>query len=111
LETKRRSTISIDVTDGPVTINVARKLAFGPKTEVLITPSGEAGTEEVTFTSKQTHELEIQRGARVLGTTIAPHARVEALSHFTFKGSMCAKNIEVERGATLLHHSSSMPLP
>lgn len=105
LDTRLLSKISVDVTDGPVTINVTKKLEFGPSTEVIITPIGQFGTRDVIFNSMQRRGLYIKRGAKVLGTIIAPYAEVETLSQFNFKGSICAKDIEIGKGATLLYHS------
>ena len=48
---------------------------------------------------------------QVLGSIIAPIARVRVMEDAAFKGAICANEIVVERGVTFLPHGSAMPLP
>ena len=51
------------------------------------------------------------RDAKVLGTIIAPNAKVELRNRSLFKGAICAENIKVSNLATFLPHGSTTPLP
>ena len=111
LDLDREAVLEIDVSDGPVTINVQNELDFSRDTEVIITPSGEAGTRAVTFNKLGSRKVDIGKRSRVLGTIIAPDATVELEEESRFKGSIAAREIDVKTGATVLHHTSTTPLP
>ena len=102
----------IDVTVGAVNINVQNNLQLGKKSSVTITPLGEAGTDQVTFTSLQKNNgVNVGNEALVLGTLIASEATVNLGKKARFKGAICAKKINVGKSAVFLHHSSTIPLP
>ncbi len=107
---KKSSVLSINVTGGPVNINLVDKLNFGRNVEVVITPSGESGTDQVTFNSLQHTYLKIGSRSKVLGTIVAPKAVVLFLRYAQFKGSVFAKAISVFNGVTFLHHGSDASL-
>jgi YVTN family beta-propeller protein len=111
LEQGTRAKLDVDVTNGPVTINVVDELIFGNSEVVTIRPSGESGTTELTFNLLGSNRVPLPTDARVLGTIIAPNAKVRVRQHVAFKGAICAKNITMDEDATVLHHSSTMPLP
>ncbi|MEE9169129.1 MAG: T9SS type A sorting domain-containing protein, partial [bacterium] len=63
----------------------------------------------VTFNSKK--KVEKFEGSRVLGTIIASDDKVKIKKQVSFKGAICAKEIEVGKDGIFLHHSSTVSLP
>jgi len=111
LATSDLSTLSIDVANGPVTINVTGSLSFGLTSEVEITPSGESQSEFVAFNSLASGSVTLLDRAKVLGSLIAPRAKVIVAPNVGFKGAICAKTVIISQGATVLSHSASSSLP
>jgi hypothetical protein len=111
LSTNRGSMISIDVAAGPVNINVVTELEFDDGVEIIITPSGQVSTNQVTFTTLQTEKMEIGRHALILGWLIAPNAAVHFSEESQFKGSAVARAIVAEDEVKFISHSSSTVLP
>ncbi len=105
------SVIEIDVTSGPVTVNVVSNLQLGKDIEIRILPGGEAGSTSVTFNTKQSANVTIGKEAYLLGNLNAPNATVVLSNNTQFRGAICAKGIQVKRDVFFLHHSSSGTLP
>ena len=108
LDVESSSILSIDISGGAVSINVTVDLDFEDESKVEIGPS--ELTTSVIFNQAGTKNVHIGKGASVLGTINAPLAKVELESDSRFKGSICAREIEVEKDVTFRHHSSSTPL-
>ncbi len=87
------------------------QISFGKNMEVVITPGGEDATDLVTFNSLYKGSLKIQREAKVLGSIVAPKAKVSIDNNARFKGSICAREISVNNGVVYLFHNSSKSLP
>ncbi len=100
--------LNIDLSGGPVFINVVNKLRFGDRS-VVSTSEGEGGSGKVFFNSLQSSNLELRRESTVLGTIVAPDAKVRAESYVHFRGAICAEDISFSTGGTILHHSSQSP--
>jgi cytoskeletal protein CcmA (bactofilin family) len=105
-----KSILAIDVSQGEVEINVVNKLDFGKQAEVDLS-SGDAGSDDVTFTTLQESRLTIGEKARMLGNIIASDAAVTLAKNSRFKGKLWAQEIVVKQGAVFLPHGSSTPLP
>jgi hypothetical protein len=103
--------IYVDVTSGPVTVNVVDLLQFRRRSEVMIGPSGESSTRLVTFNYLGTEQVSLVAGSRVLGTIIAPNAKVRMRPNVVYKGAVCADNIRIDDDVVYLPHSSTTPLP
>lgn len=103
---KKSTTLVVDVTDGPVTINVVERLSIGNGFEVVITPGGQASSNFVTFNSRQNGTLKVGKSARVLGSVIAPSATVSFSKNAQIKGGVCAKNIRTAKGVTFIPHGA-----
>ncbi len=109
LDLKENTTLAIDVSAGPVTVNTVKKLHFHKNSEVSIhSPFGSA-SRFVTFNSL--HHVDIHKGAKVLGSIIAPDDKVHLHKNVSFQGSICAKDIDIDKNGTLLSHNSSATLP
>lgn len=107
LEIEKRATLSIDVSRGPVTINISREIDFDENSEVLIKPGGDANSELVTFNYRDDGKVKIQEEARVAGTINAPRALVVLEERSRFKGAIFAERIEVESRVVALQHGVS----
>ncbi|MCK6558065.1 right-handed parallel beta-helix repeat-containing protein [bacterium] len=103
--------IEIDVSNGPVTVNVVSNLQLGKDIAIQIVPDGEAGSTKVTFNTRQTTTMTIGKEAYVLGNINAPAATVVLSNNSQFRGTICAKALQVKRDVFFLHHFSSGTLP
>ncbi|MCG3118127.1 MAG: hypothetical protein ALAOOOJD_00266 [bacterium] len=110
LETKTESVLQINVAGGPVNITVMTSLKLGKELEMQVS-SGEAGSSAITFNALQSTKVLIDQGSYVLGSFIAPNAEVVLAKNVSFRGSICAKKITVERDVVFLHHTSPGSLP
>ncbi len=110
LEIERAGILSIDVSSGPVNINVVTALEFEEYTEVVITPSGQASTNQVTFTTLQQDTVDIGDESLILGWIIAPQAEVHFDEDCRFKGAVVAEAITVDDEVIFVPHSSSLLL-
>ncbi|MFQ5651813.1 MAG: FlgD immunoglobulin-like domain containing protein [bacterium] len=110
LELEHSAILSIDVSNGPVTINIARELEFERSAEVRIVPAN-ARTNLVTYNQLGPKTVKIGKSATVLGTINAPQAKVKLKQASRFKGSICAKEINVKKKASFRHHTSTTPFP
>ncbi len=105
-----KAVLSIDVSSGPININVVARLNFNKEAKVQIS-SGDDDSDEVTFTTLQESRLTIGEKARVLGTVIASNAAVTLAKNSRFRGMLYAQEILVSQGAVFLPHGSSTNLP
>ncbi|MCG3157757.1 MAG: hypothetical protein DKINENOH_04393 [bacterium] len=104
--------IAIDLASGaPVNINVVSNLQLGKEVEIRLLPNGESDSELVTFFTLQSTAVSIGKEAYFLGTLNAPNATVTLLKNSQLRGSICAKEIVVERDCLFLHHDSPGTLP
>lgn len=110
LETKTESVLQINVAGGPVTITVMTSLKLGKELEMQVS-SGEAGSSAITFNALQSTKVLIDKGGYVLGSFIAPNAEVVLAKNVSFRGSICANKITVDRDVVFLHHTSPGSLP
>ncbi len=108
LDLKDDATLSVSISKEPVVINTVNKLHFHKRTQVIISSWSPNTSELVTFNSMK--KVELFEGSRVLGTIIAPEDEVKIKKSVFFKGSICAKEITVNKDGTLLHHDSNTSL-
>lgn len=111
LETDDGAVISIDVSAGPVNINVVNEIDWDEDTEIVITPDGQAATNQVTFTTLQNKKMKIGEESLILGWLIAPNAEVHFDDDCRFKGSVVAKSITADEEVIFVSHASSLHLP
>ncbi|MDZ7361708.1 MAG: proprotein convertase P-domain-containing protein [candidate division KSB1 bacterium] len=110
LELNGSTMLICDVAAGPITINVVGNLSFGESAKVVITPAGPMASTQVGFLTMSGSTVNIGAKAVVRGAIIAPSTLVTLGQKSQFKGSICAKKIEVSNGASFFHHSSpSLP--
>ena len=106
----KRTVLSVDVENGAVELNVVNRLKFGSRSSVEITPSGETHSRLVSFNVLGERTVSLDNEALVLGTIIAPAARVNLARGMRFRGAICARKIEVGRESVFLHHNSALSL-
>lgn len=111
LDLDKGSTLILDVTGGPVNINVTDKIEFSKYIEVKVEPHGQAGSSFVSFTTLQHRKLEVERGAFVQGYLFAPNTLIEFSKGSRFRGSAVAKAILVEDNVPFVPHGSATILP
>ncbi len=104
-EVKDRAVLAIDVTNGPVKINVAAALNFRNSAEMTVSPDGDNGSSLVTFNSKGAVMLE--DNVIILGALVAPAKRVTLGKNVFFKGSITAREIIIGDDATFLYHTAA----
>ncbi len=109
-DTDENAIVSIDVAAGPVAINVAKELELDEEVEVLITPSGQAASNQVSFITLQQKKVDLGEDALILGWIYAPKAEVHFDEDCRFKGTVVAKSITVEEGVIFVPHSFSTQL-
>jgi sugar lactone lactonase YvrE len=104
--------IEIDLSSGePVTINVVSNLQLGKEAAIQLVPNGESDSKIVTFNTLQTSSVSFGKEAYLLGSFNAPNAKVTLVKNSQLRGSICAKEILVERDCLFLHHDSPGSLP
>lgn len=111
LDLDRGAVLTIEVSSGPVNINVVYNLEFDDYAAVNITPNGQVATNQVTFTTLQSHKIDVGVQSVILGWMIAPDAEVHFSAGCRFKGAIAADAITIEEGVPFLTHSSSLVLP
>jgi hypothetical protein len=101
------NTLIVDVSNGPVTVNIVGKVTLGKGFEVEIIGGGTTQFTINTLAKKVT----IAQGSEFLGSLVAPKAKVSISKLVGIKGSICAKSIVLKNNATLLPHGSPHSLP
>ena len=104
LNTHWYTTLDIDVSGGPVTVNVVGNLNFGNRSEVTISPGGETATSQLTFNRMDIGATNIRSRAKAMGTINVPDGSVVLHKNSRFKGVVYAKKIKVHPGATFSPH-------
>ncbi|MGH7600966.1 MAG: immunoglobulin-like domain-containing protein, partial [bacterium] len=111
LELGKSAILSMDVSPGPVAINLVQKFHFAEDMKVVIAPAVEVSPRLATINIMGADNLHIHESSNVFGNINAPNASVILYDSVFFKGAIAAKGIEVRRNVTCLHHSSSGSTP
>jgi hypothetical protein len=107
LVTKTSGTLVIDVSRGPVNIEVVNNLSFGFRTQVFITGTG-ASTEKATFLTLKDAKVIIDRESLIQGSLIAQNgATVQFYRDCRFQGAICAKSIILGANMRFSPHTST----
>ncbi len=110
-ELKTQARLLANVGKGLVIVNVVNFMQFDQGTATIIEPDGDAGSMKLVFNSLQTITLDLRQNSRILGSIIAPNAKVELGNQSMLRGAICAHRIEFKQFAVALHHSSGEALP
>ncbi|MCB9509099.1 MAG: T9SS type A sorting domain-containing protein [Deferribacteres bacterium] len=111
LDTDNFAKVVIDVSGGPVNINVVKDLEIDDAVEIVIDPGGDSNSDLLTFSTMQKNKVDIGKYTKVLGNIIAPKAEVHFSDESQFRGTVCADKVTVEEGVPFLHHNSPQSLP
>ena len=111
LDTDNFAKVVIDVSGGPVNINVVKDLEIDDAVEIVIDPGGDSNSDLLTFSTMQKNKVDIGKYTKVLGNIIAPKAEVHFSDESQFRGTVCADKVTVEEGVPFLHHNSPSALP
>ena len=111
LDTDNFAKVVIDVSGGPVNINVVKDLEIDDAVEIVIDPGGDSNSDLLTFSTMQKNKVDIGKYTKVLGNIIAPKAEVHFSDESQFRGTVCAEKVTVEEGVPFLHHNSPQSLP
>jgi cytoskeletal protein CcmA (bactofilin family) len=109
LTSNPQSMLAVDVTADTVTINVVGALIFNTGFVMEVLPA-DSSTARLTLNRLEGGKVKILAGAKVLGNLVAPAAQVQVAEDAMFKGTICAKTINVAKNATVLHHTSAQVL-
>jgi cytoskeletal protein CcmA (bactofilin family) len=103
--------LSIDVSAGPVTVNLVEEIDINPEVTVEITGDNTGfPSARVTFNSLYSRTIKIRKRSVFLGTLNAPYAKVKIQEDAFFKGALSARKIEIEhRVAAVFHASETTP--
>ena len=110
LDLKTLATLSVNVSQGPVKINLVQKFHFEQSVQFVITPATAASTKLLTINVKGSDDLHIHENSHVSGTINAPRADIILYDEVFFKGAIAAEKIEVRKNVTCLHHDSGTSL-
>ncbi len=102
---EEEAVFDLDVSGGPIAINVTDNLELGPEVEIRL-PDDEDDSDQVLFCTLQSDELELGKEAYFLGTLLAPNADVVLKKNTQLRGAICAKSIEIERDCLFIGHNS-----
>ncbi len=106
LDTERSARLSIDVSKGPVNINIVEELDFDESVQVEVFGGS---TDLVTFSTLQTFKVDVGKKAIIRGTLNAPEAEVHFATGCAFKGELRAKAISLDPQVQFVHHNSTLP--
>lgn len=100
------ATLEIDAS-GRVTININDNLDANKNAAIELTGGA---TGNVAFNVKGASVM-VRDKTVWLGSLLAPNAQVVLQKNAFFKGNICAKKVELQKGVVAVHHGSSTPLP
>lgn len=100
---KEEASLEIDVSVGPVTVNVEKKIDLDEDVAMRLSPLGAVDSRYVTFNTQG--DVQIGEGSVLLGSFIAPEGKVDLKKGVSLQGSVCAEEIDVDKAAVALHHA------
>lgn len=111
LSLKKGTVLYVNMTHGPVVMNMSTNLSFGVESEVQFSAWGDEASRWLTLNTAQATDVVVGDDARTLGSIHAPYADVSLGAGVSFKGSVRADNIETDAGVAFIHHTSTATLP
>ena len=100
--------VAVDVTEGPVAINVEGTVIFHGQSGLSVVPLGADGSRWVTLNSME--HIFINRGVTVYGSLVAPYGTVMMERESLLRGGICALEIDARRGASVEAHGPVGPV-
>lgn len=106
LDTQPSARLAIDVSNGPVNVNVVNELDFDDSVRVDVLGGS---TDLVTFSTLQLFKVDVGKNAIIRGTLNAPKAEVHFSTGCAFKGEVRARTISLDPQVQFMHHNSMSP--
>ena len=110
LELGKEVSFSLDVSAGPVIINITDNLDFNKAVEMSITPGGQDASTEVYITTLQNGKVKLRNDSFIMGWINAPNAEISFSQGCRFKGAAVGRRITVEKEVVYIPHSSNSVL-
>ncbi len=108
LDTEFAAILAIEVSSGPVNINVVKDLEFTASVKVNVTGGA---TSLVTFSTLQEFKVDVGKKAVILGTLNAPHTEVHFATGCVFIGELRAETISLDAKVKFASHRSGLSFP
>ncbi|MEL6616302.1 MAG: T9SS type A sorting domain-containing protein, partial [Bacteroidota bacterium] len=110
LQLRPFTTLTLDVSGGPITIQTATQLAIAR--DVILKVTGASGPDNglshlVTMRTAQTTDVSIGNRSFVAGTIEAPLAKVRIRADASYIGRLAAREIRVDNRTTLWRHGAA----
>jgi len=102
--------LNLDLSGGPITINVVDRLLFRKDSEIII-KEGTGSSEDITINYLGTRTAVFDKGGKFQGSIIAPRAKVELGSGSGFLGSICGRRVEFRKDARARFHGHPGGIP
>jgi len=110
LDTDPQAIVWVDLTGGPITINVVTELDIDDGVAIIIRPEDSGTTTDITINALQEEKIEIEYDATLRGTLIAPNAKVKFEDNSSLEGAVYAREISLDSGVSFIHHDYYVPL-
>ncbi len=95
--------LEVDLSTGPVEVNVTKNIDIKKDLAMTLTPLGEVDSQYLTFNVME--EVKIGEQSEFLGQLIALN-KVTLSTGAKFRGSVCTNEVAVGKDAVLLHHDA-----
>ena len=105
LKLKKGVGVAMDLSTGPVVVNVVRSIDFGQDVRVSLSPLGEVDSRYVTFNTLA--DIQVGQGGLVLGSLNAPEGKVHLKQGVRLGGSIGGEEVNVDADTVLIHHDIS----
>jgi hypothetical protein len=92
-------TLTFDVTNGPIFINVSDQLRFGDNMKMNLVGSQDAHL--VRFYTNSSDQLKLGTDTKFFGVVVAPNAQIYAYSRTTIQGALYGREVWVDTDSTL----------
>lgn len=104
----RESTINLDLSGGPIIIDVIDRLRLGRRTRVVVT-SAVGGAEDILVQFAGRRRGKIKRDSEVLGTFLAPDADLRVGRGTLLEGGIYGRKVKVHRRAEITANPALVP--
>jgi len=105
LKVKKEVVLEFEVTNGPITLNVEKKIDLDQKLEVMILPLGVDDSRYVILNSME--DIVVDKESMLLGSLNAPYGKVQFKQDIEFYGSVSAEEIDVDKKVDAVYHSDN----
>lgn len=108
LKTKKEVTLGFNISNGPIIINVEKKVDLDKNLNVNILPLGINDSRYVVINSLK--DIKVDKESILLGSLNAPYGKVEIKEGIEFYGSISAEEISVDKEVKVTYHADNNDL-